>query len=176
VNTSANTVTCTTNNFSSFALFAQQASTPPSNTNGSGESGGFSGSSGSVTSQVASLLAMGNTKEAATLMQAWPNLFPKTQLAIVTTPSVPASNSTGTQSFIFTKNLTFGAKGADVTELQQKLITQALGPAAQALAKVGATGYFGPLTKSAVIEYQKAKHISPAVGYFGPLTRASVNG
>ena len=38
------------------------------------------------------------------------------------------------------------------------------------------SGYFGPLTKAAVIAYQKANSISPAAGYVGPLTRASLNG
>jgi peptidoglycan hydrolase-like protein with peptidoglycan-binding domain len=98
------------------------------------------------------------------------------ELAARATSTTSLGNSTTTQSFVFTKNLEQGTKGTDVTQLQQKLITLALGPAAQALAKVGATGYFGSVTKAAVIEYQKAKDITPAVGYFGPLTRASING
>ena len=36
------------------------------------------------------------------------------------------------------------------------------------------TGYFGVLTKAALIKYQTAMGISPAVGYFGPLTIASL--
>jgi peptidoglycan hydrolase-like protein with peptidoglycan-binding domain len=43
-----------------------------------------------------------------------------------------------------------------------------------ALAKNGATGYFGALTKNALAEYQAATGIKPASGYFGTLTRASI--
>ncbi|MEN9647335.1 MAG: hypothetical protein RLY57_139, partial [Candidatus Parcubacteria bacterium] len=51
---------------------------------------------------------------------------------------------------------------------------QNTGLAAQALAKNGVSGYFGQLTKDAVIEFQKAKGISPAVGYVGVKTRAYI--
>ena len=37
------------------------------------------------------------------------------------------------------------------------------------------TNYFGPATRNALIKYQIANNIKPAVGYFGPLTRAMVN-
>ena len=38
-----------------------------------------------------------------------------------------------------------------------------------------ATGYFGELTKAAVIKYQMNRGISPATGYVGAKTRASLN-
>lgn len=38
-----------------------------------------------------------------------------------------------------------------------------------------ATGYFGPLTKAAVVKFQKANFIDP-IGIVGPLTRAKLNG
>ena len=62
----------------------------------------------------------------------------------------------------FSKDLTVGSSGADVTALQN------------ALAVSPATGYFGSITKAAVVAYQKAHGIS-ATGYVGPLTRASLN-
>lgn len=74
----------------------------------------------------------------------------------------------------FTRNLFKGLSGSDVKSLQEKLIALDSGPAAKALAQVGATGYFGQLTHAAVIEYQKLHNISPAVGFFGPKTRASM--
>lgn len=81
----------------------------------------------------------------------------------------------GASTTTFTSNLTVGSKGAEVTALQNLLISANKGPKAAALAAVGATGYFGPLTKAALAEYQAAVGISPASGYFGPITRAYVN-
>lgn len=72
--------------------------------------------------------------------------------------AVGTSATTGTT---FTRNLTVGSSGADVTALQTKL-------------GVSATGYFGSLTKAAVMSYQTANGI-PSTGYVGPLTRAQLN-
>lgn len=63
----------------------------------------------------------------------------------------------------FTKDLTVGSTGADVTALQVKL---GVSPA---------TGYFGAITKAAVVAYQAANGITPASGYVGPITRAKMN-
>lgn len=72
--------------------------------------------------------------------------------------AVGTSATTGTT---FTRDLTVGSTGADVTALQTKL-------------GVSATGYFGSLTKAAVMSYQTANGI-PSTGYVGPLTRAQLN-
>ncbi|GMU74363.1 MAG: hypothetical protein AMXMBFR44_5600 [Candidatus Campbellbacteria bacterium] len=77
---------------------------------------------------------------------------------------------------IYLRNLTVGDDGGDVLALQNFLIAQNKGPAAQALAAHGATGYFGPLTRAALAEYQAALKIDPAVGYFGPITRGVIAG
>jgi hypothetical protein len=76
-----------------------------------------------------------------------------------------------TSGYTFATDLTIGAKGADVTALQQILVNSGhlVMPAGVAY------GYFGSLTKAAVIKYQLAKGITPAVGYFGPKTRASIS-
>ncbi|MDO8575544.1 MAG: peptidoglycan-binding domain-containing protein [bacterium] len=66
-------------------------------------------------------------------------------------------------AFTFTRNLTIGSTGADVTVLQTQL---GVSPA---------TGYFGPITKAAVVAYQAANGISPTSGYVGPLTLAKLN-
>lgn len=66
------------------------------------------------------------------------------------------------------RDLTVGHEGMDVTALQNILMTQGHAIAA------GATGYFGSQTASALIEYQTANGIGPALGYFGALTRAQM--
>jgi hypothetical protein len=71
-----------------------------------------------------------------------------------------------------TVNLGMGSSGNNVTILQQFLIAQNKGPAAEALAKVGATGRFGALTHAALAEFQANVGISPALGNFGAITRA----
>jgi len=68
--------------------------------------------------------------------------------------------------------LTVGSKGDDVKSLQNYLISVNKGSAAAALAAVGATGFFGSLTRAALGEYQASAGVSPAAGYFGPKTRA----
>lgn len=82
--------------------------------------------------------------------------------------TVPAGTAT------FTRDLTIGSQGTDVSMLQAFLIAEASGPATEALLAAGATGYFGPITQSALAEYQAKVGISPTSGYFGPLTRARI--
>ncbi|MDP2648554.1 MAG: ice-binding family protein [bacterium] len=65
-----------------------------------------------------------------------------------------------------------GNTGSDVEILQQFLISRNQGSAAQALARVGATAYFGDLTRAALAEFQANVGIAPAFGNFGPITRA----
>ncbi|GIW68474.1 MAG: hypothetical protein KatS3mg099_422 [Candidatus Parcubacteria bacterium] len=57
-----------------------------------------------------------------------------------------------------------GAQGGAVYILQQMLTHINAGPAAQELARVGATGYFGALTRKAVVEFQRAAGVAPANG------------
>lgn len=67
----------------------------------------------------------------------------------------------------FTRNLTMGARGTDVTALQVFLIKQGM------LGEGLSTGYFGALTKVALVKWQ-AKNGLPATGYFGPMTRTKL--
>lgn len=69
------------------------------------------------------------------------------------------------QTCTFTRSLTVGSRGADVTCLQDYL-------RAGGHLSVASTGYFGPLTRAAVARWQAANGVSPAAGYFGPLSRA----
>ncbi|MDP2930561.1 MAG: peptidoglycan DD-metalloendopeptidase family protein [bacterium] len=70
-------------------------------------------------------------------------------------------------------DLTIGSSGAAVVALQKYLIQAASGVAATRLAGAGATGYFGVITKSALVEYQVAVGISPSSGN-GSVTRAVI--
>jgi len=74
----------------------------------------------------------------------------------------------GVATFRFNINLSQGMRHSDVTELQNRLTEEGVynGPV---------TGYFGPLTRAAVVRYQLAHNITPAVGYVGPLTRSALN-
>jgi hypothetical protein len=84
---------------------------------------------------------------------------------------VPAS-AFGQSVKAIATNLGQGSRDNDVTTLQQFLISQNKGPAAGALANVGATAYFGALTRAALAEFQANVGISPALGNFGAITRA----
>src|SRR3989344_765350 len=85
-----------------------------------------------------------------------PTIFPKTPTTIPTTDS-PIN---------FTRNLTIGSRGTDVTELQELL-------RGQGLLNAEPTGYFGTLTKEAVRDFQRARGISDT-GYVGTLTRGAL--
>lgn len=79
------------------------------------------------------------------------------------------TTTTTSASVTFARDLTIGSTGADVTALQNWLISKGHTIAA------GATGYFGAQTQAALAAYQAANGIAPAAGYFGPITRAKVN-
>lgn len=78
--------------------------------------------------------------------------------------SVVAQGASGVD---LSSNLSVGSKGSQVTSLQQFLSSAGVysGPV---------TGYFGQLTKQAVIAFQKQNNIVPASGYVGVLTRAEM--
>ncbi|MCX6702586.1 MAG: peptidoglycan-binding domain-containing protein [Candidatus Wolfebacteria bacterium] len=68
----------------------------------------------------------------------------------------------------FTRDLTLGAKGDDVLQLERFLKDQGY------FTNEPDT-YFGIATRDAIIKYQKQVGISPAAGYFGGKTRADIN-
>lgn len=72
-------------------------------------------------------------------------------------------------------NLTQGSTGTNVAILQRFLIERNTGSSSRALAHVGATAYFGTLTRAALAEFQAQTGITPALGYFGSITRAYVS-
>jgi peptidoglycan hydrolase-like protein with peptidoglycan-binding domain len=73
----------------------------------------------------------------------------------------------GATAYAFARNMHFGVRGVDVEELQKMLVESGH------LKLATTTQYFGPLTKAAVIRWQKANKL-PATGYFGPMSRAVV--
>ncbi len=83
-------------------------------------------------------------------------------VALVVTAATIKSTKVSADCSI-TANIAMKASGANVTCLQTKL------------GVTPATGYFGSITKAAVIAYQTAHGIS-TTGTVGPLTRASLNG
>ncbi len=85
--------------------------------------------------------------------------------ALVSAPAVTTSAPS------FTRSLTVGSTGSDVSALQQWLVANGY----LTMPAGTAYGYFGGLTKNAVAAYQAHEGISPAVGYFGPLTIAHLS-
>ena len=73
-----------------------------------------------------------------------------------------------------TVDLKKGNSGSNVTILQKFLISQYVGPAAEALTRTGVTAYFGSLTRAALAEFQTSAGITPALGNFGPITRSYI--
>jgi peptidoglycan hydrolase-like protein with peptidoglycan-binding domain len=70
----------------------------------------------------------------------------------------------------FGQNLSVGSKGVEVVRLQDFLELRGYLFFPLGVSK----GYFGPLTKMAVMAYQTANGIAPANGFFGPVTRQKV--
>src|SRR3990167_8023067 len=67
----------------------------------------------------------------------------------------------------FTRSLTVGSRGDDVTCLQDYLTGTG-----HFTYSGGSTGYFGGVTKAAVAAWQAANGVAPAAGYFGPISQA----
>lgn len=79
------------------------------------------------------------------------------------------SPTTPTEGFTFTRDLALGTRGGDVSALQQFLIAGGF------LKMPNPSGYFGPLTKSALSAWQASVGINPASGFFGPISREKIN-
>lgn len=81
-----------------------------------------------------------------------------------------------TEKSFFIKDLKFGMTDPDVKSLQQFLNSHGFPVAQSGAGSPGKeTEYFGGLTQKALIAFQKANNIQPAVGYFGIITRTKVN-
>lgn len=87
--------------------------------------------------------------------------FPKNISLVITSSTASPLNN-------FTRDLTIGSRGDDVRELQEFLKKQGF-------FNREATDYFGSITKTSLIQFQKKTGISPASGYFGAKTRNYIN-
>lgn len=77
--------------------------------------------------------------------------------------------SPSTSSFRFTKTLALGNSGEEVRQLQLKLRTLRF------FSYPSNTGFYGTVTRDAVIKFQRAQGLEP-VGFVGPRTRGALNG
>lgn len=105
--------------------------------------------------------------QATSLGIAFPDVIKTYLTSLPTTPPPGGTN-------LPLGDLALGSKGSDVIKLQQYLIARNTGPHALRLSQAGATGNFGSMTQSALIEYQQSVGISPADGYYGVTTRSKV--
>ncbi|MES2223908.1 MAG: GLUG motif-containing protein [Patescibacteria group bacterium] len=127
----------------SFSVFSVFGHSSASN------SGVSSGSS--AKNRVSNLTSMGKVAEADKIK------------ATFLTPSSP---------YVFSQNLTVGTNGDDIKELQKFLNTHGFTVALTGPGSVGnETTMFGAGTKAALIKFQIANNITPAIGFFGPTTR-----
>jgi hypothetical protein len=155
VNTTANTITCATSNFSVFVLF---------------------GTASFVTTTSPGSLRTSGTrhygcKDTKALNYEY---FASSNPALCKYVSDITPTST-TSKYLFKRSLESGSKGDDVKALQKFLNANGYIVAKSGSGSKGSeTTTFGPATKSALIKFQKAKGITPALGYFGPLTRGVV--
>ncbi|MGC9968606.1 MAG: sortase [Minisyncoccia bacterium] len=80
-----------------------------------------------------------------------------------------AGNSANGEGFTFTHDLTLGTRGDEVSALQQFLIAGGF------LGIPAPTGYFGPLTRTALRAWQASAGVYPSAGFFGPVSRGKIN-
>lgn len=152
VDAAQNRITCEAPHFSIFGIFG----TPTVSSEGSSSNRG-----GSITERVRNLRAIGNTAAADTLTMQWQHLFPETAQAAVSS------------SVINVRDLELDMEGDDVRALQVLLNTNGFALAPEGVGAPGnETNYFGTLTQNALMRYQAANSVMPAIGYFGPITRA----
>lgn len=89
---------------------------------------------------------------------------------------IPVNSVKAENNFVFNKNLTSGTIHSDVLQLQKFLNTHGFVVATSGAGSLGhETTKFGSATKKALIKFQIANKINPAVGYFGLKTRGVLN-
>ncbi|MFH1292316.1 MAG: peptidoglycan-binding domain-containing protein, partial [bacterium] len=94
------------------------------------------------------------------------------QKEVLTLPEEPTKQTVKlvpVSKYVFTRYLYIDDSGEEVKQLQLKL--KELGY----FTYPTATGYFGLVTKEAVIKFQKAKNLVPYPGWVGPQTRKALN-
>ncbi|MDE1874931.1 MAG: peptidoglycan-binding protein [Patescibacteria group bacterium] len=92
-----------------------------------------------------------------------------TAASVGATSASAVSASAATEAFHYGRSLSLGSKGDDVSALQAFLVEKGYLAIPAGVAK----GYFGDLTRTALIAFQKSAGIDP-IGVFGPLTAVAV--
>lgn len=185
VNTSAHTVSCTTNSFSDVALFGTQ--TTPSSSSGSNPG----------TGNVGAMLPGYNAHNPLPWETFDPNVPAFSDSAVparatasepvaISAPEKPAASSpplAQAPAPTLTRDLHEGMYGSDVQALQDFLDAEGFAVAKSGPGSLGhETTFFGPLTVSALKKYQNAHaadilaplHLISGTGYCGPSTRAFI--
>ncbi len=134
-------------------------------------SGGGSGGGSSYTIQINAALA---TSTASTTTQL-PVRLGNCPKGLICTPIAAPIATLLPATLSFSRDLSSGSSGSEVRSLQQYLnlkryIVAQTGPGSPG----NETAFFGQLTKSALIRFQK-DHGIPSTGYFGPITRKYVD-
>ncbi len=117
----------------------------------------------------AAALPLANAQTTASLQAQIAALLAQIQTLQAQLGTSGSTTTTSVSAYSYTRDLTVGSKGADVSALQSFLIAQG-----DLTAVSAPTGYFGPLTQKALAKFQAAKGITPSAGYFGPKTRAFI--
>jgi len=124
----------------------------------------------STPAPVTEVLGADETTVASTTEPVVEPVLTVTPVAVVETPApVLVTEVLGEEVFRFNTDLRFGMQNDDVSELQKRLQKEGFFK----FDKI--TGFFGPITKQAVKDYQKAKGVAYITGFCGPLTRAELN-
>jgi len=103
-------------------------------------------------------------------------LFISFVLSALVLSLIPIRPTRAGDFFIFSHNLRYGAINQEVKQLQKFLNANGF-----TVAKFGAgskgkeTYFFGAATRNALIKFQKANKIAPAIGFFGRITRNLIN-
>jgi len=156
VDTSANTVTCETTSFSDFAIFG----TPITQTETASPQGG-----GTVHPDALRKIQIEKLKLQIEELKKQINLLIEANSASIVV-----------EKFIFYRDLYLGISGEDVKQLQVYLNSNEFLIAENGEGSKGnETDFFGQLTKSALVRFQKANNIEPSYGFFGPVTRALIS-
>ncbi len=105
-----------------------------------------------------------------------PKILIKKLLLLLALILMTANVAHAESAFVFKNNLRLGSVGQDVKELQKYLNNNHFFVSESGIGSSGQeTRYFGASTQAALIKFQKANNIIPALGYFGPATRSFIN-
>ena len=166
VNTTLHTVTCTTTRFSDFGLFGKVVEATSVTTRSSGTHFGCK-------DPKATNYEFFSAHRQSLCQYALAVITPVATNPVTIKPLVITTSTT--TKYTFTRNLKLYMTGPDVLALQKYLNVQGFIIATTGPGSSGnETTMFGGKTQAALIKYQKAKGITPAVGYFGPITRGWV--